>query len=826
MPEKVKSSSANTNPSLAPNRYRGKIAFCLLIFVPFCSVLARVQKSKDSAELFSPSIGQRFYEIAYEIANNEDANDAEVKQAIIFLMATTGLDSRAKDALPEMVKLTSRHSAWDYTRLVSQLLVQYLDESADLEVAKKAVGYLLDQTNSREAREQLLGWLLQSLGTKNPAMDSELGTLHGLLMAEKPDTNNAAIAIMDAYNNNKYNKLAFEKLTELMPEQINPAMRIEHLRLALRKNPLDIEAALAFAQYAEQLQLYDTAANAYAYCADLFGYFYPSEALPASIYLPWAISSYNTPRNQYRCLQIAESIRQSGRFDLFAEAIAAKTAEKIGNTELANQLFQNAEDKAQDNYQSQTANRKSQIASQLAWFYCFALPNAENALDWANKAYSNEPDSTTAALLAYALTLNDQTDWAKPLIENYQHNQIALLALAQIQRKQDQKNSAIETLKLAIAKDPGALEAEQAKQILAQLGGDYIPQTDPAIILTMLKNSFGQTIVPAFAGPDKIISVQLNVRGSKFSYGNPFGGFVAITNNSAEPLIISDDSLFTGSIRVDANVTGDLNEKIPNLVSTRVQPALPIEPERSLIIPLRLVTGKLRQLLLTHPQASLDIEFTAFIDPVNTSEGPINRLPDIKPVKVAVKRPGKLLNGKFLRNRINSLAKGQQGQKIATIQLFIGLLMEQNAMANRKPPYKFIYADWMPAMLKSAILHSLADDDWVAKTHTLASMLLMPMDYDLINASAESLNDAHWPVRMMALYLLQKKQDSSFAKVLNWAAKYDSHKLVRDMAIALGAVPPAQQELPPLPDANQPASEKIPQEESGVPASKKPTTEQ
>ncbi|GAI23288.1 unnamed protein product, partial [marine sediment metagenome] len=271
---------------------------------------------------------------------------------------------------------------------------------------------------------------------------------------------------------------------------------------------------------------------------ELFRFTYPSQALPASLYLPWAISNYNTQRNRHKCLQIADELRQSGRFDLFLEAIAGKAAAKTGNHELANQILQVAEEKI--NNQSSIINSQS-----IAWFYCFVSPDAENALDWANKAYSSEPNSATAAtILAYSLVMNGQTDWAKPLIDNYERNQIADLALAQIQLQEGQQSSAIETLKSAIARDPGSLAAERAKEILAQHGGNYIPPIDPGIILNELRNSFGQALVPAFIRPQNLISVQLNVRGSEFSYGSKFGGTVAITNNSPEPLVISDDGLF------------------------------------------------------------------------------------------------------------------------------------------------------------------------------------------------------------------------------------------------------------------------------------------
>ena len=778
--------------------------FLAFLMIFFCSLPAGAQDPLEPEQLFSPSVGQRFYEIAYELANSEDINGPEVEQAVVFLIATMNLDRTANYIQPVLINLANRHPARDYSQIVHNSLANYLDESTDFEPVREAVLYLLERLNSREQREQLLEYLLKNLGGKNACLDSELATLLGLLAAEKADAEAAKSYFMQALNRNKYNKLAFAKLVELTPEQIEPAVYLEHLRLALGENPFSLEAALAFAQYAEWLQLYQTAADAYDYSAQLFSYLYPSQQLPPHIYLPWMLSNYNTKQNQHKCLQIASQCRQSERFDLFAEAIAGKAAVKIGDTEQANQIFQAAEEKI--NNQSSIINYQS-----IAWFYCFAAPDANKALDWANKAYSTEPNSATAALLAYSLVMNEQIEWAKPLIDNYEHNQIADLTLAQIQLAQGQKDLAIETLKSAIARNPGSLEAESAKEILVRHGSEYIPTIDPDITLAALRNSFGKTLVPAFIRPEKIISAQLNVRGTKFSYGSKFDGTAAIINNSSEPLVVSDNALFTGSIRVDANLTGDLNKMFPNLVSVKIRPASPIEPGSSILIPLRLFTAELKQMLLSHPQASVDIEFTLYLDPVTTDQGRItNHIQDLKPATIIVKRPKIELTDRFLRNRISSLTKGQQGQKIKTAQLFTGLLMEQYAMANRKPTYKFMYADWMPALLKSALLHNLTSDDWAAKVNTMADMTSLPLDYELINALAENLNDTHWPVRLMAIYLLAKNQNSSFAKVLDWTAKYDSNEPVRDMAIALGgAVPPP----PPAQEPEAQPEQKSPQQQ-------------
>lgn len=772
------------------------MSFSLFAALILCPLSALAQAPFESKQLFSPSVGQKFFDIAYEMAQSETLTEAQTEQAILLSMATQELDSRASYVLPDMIKLLSRESKRDQSQMVFKLLTNYTDDSSNLEVIRRAVRYMLDRLNSREERESLLAMLLQNLGGANSTLDAELATLLGLLMAEKGDTEAAQYYFTIAYNNNRYNKLAFAKLVELIPDKLRPETYVEHLRLALGQNPLNLEAALAFAQYAEQIQLYQTASDAYEYCANLFAYQYQSHPLPAYIYLPWATNSYNTQRSQHRCLQIAESIRETGQFNLVLEAIAGKAAAKIGDEQQSNQILKTAEEKA---LQLVTDNLTEQqlMAQQLAWFYCFVLPDADNALSWANKAYSADTNSTTAAaLLAYTLAINQQTDLVKSIVEAYQENSIADLAIAQIQLAQGQKEEAIKTLKSAIAKNPGALEAEYAAQILTQVGSEYIAPVSPDIILASLQNEFGQTLVPPFLTPNAIISFQLHVRGTKFSYGSEFNASVAITNNSSEPLIISDGGLFGGNIRIDAQITGDIDRNISNLVSAKIWPTLPVEPGQSFILPVRLATGELRDILWSYPQASLEIEFTAYLDPVIDERGkPSNRLADIQPARQVVKRPGVKLTTKYLQNKINSLSKGRQGQKIMAVELFIGLLTEQNAMAGREPLYEFMYTDWMPEMLKSSLLHALGDDDWVVKVHAMARAASLPLDYEMINVLAENLNDTdHWPVRMIALFLLANAQDENFKKVLDWSAKYDRHKLVRGMAVGLGgAMPEARQ---------------------------------
>jgi hypothetical protein len=387
--------------------------------------------------------------------------------------------------------------------------------------------------------------------------------------------------------------------------------------------------------------------------------------------------------------------------------------------------------------------------------------------------------------------MNGQMDWPKVLIEDYEPSQISQLVLAKTQLAEGKKSAAIETLKSAIDRDPASFAAQEAKNILLKLGQQYIPPIDPAIILTALKNRFGEEIGPKFTPPDQLISIALKLRGRQFSYSSSFDAVLSITNKSNDPLLIVDNGLFTGNIRIDANVTGDIQQQIPSLITKKVMPALAIQPGRSYSLPIRLITDRLKDILLSHPQASLKIDFTTYLDPIVTENGSIeNGIPQLRPAKTIAERMPLKITKKFLQNRLDSLATGRQTQKIEAARLFAGLLKEHQLFAKQKPPYPYISTEWLPEILTSALQQNLADDNWIVKLQTMSVMLNLSLDYKLTLAVSECLNHKYWPVRLTALFLLANDQKNQFQKVLDWTAKQDSNEYIRQMALALGGENP------------------------------------
>ena len=773
-------------------------ALYLLPIISFCcGTSIALQPTQDSKQLFSPQTAYEFHRITQQLYTSRDLNTTEADCAMVLLNAAMSLDGKA-DYLPvDIINVGLKTTDENHMKIFHRVLQKYTAEPGlDLELARQAVQHLMTQMDSRQAREDMLSRLLKATGRTNQMFASELAAQLALLAAEKNDLDTAAYYLTYAYSTNPYNRLAFKKLSEIARQtekQIEISAYAEYLRRAMTAAPLDSETVFAFAQFAEQMGMYSLAESTYEYSAKLFEYNFGDIELPPSIYLPWALAAYNTERGQGKCLEIARRIRKTGRFDIVIEGIAGSAARKMGDIRESMKILQagsKAEKLLIDN-----STPLDITAEKIAWFYCFPSPHSEKALAWSNKAFSQNPDSvSTKALFAYALAVNNQLELAREYIADlHTRNQIAAVAMGMVQLGQNDKEEALETLKASVAMDPGSLAARQANELLSENDSEYIPQVSADLIFRALEEKFGKRVVPEFRLPSEMISAKLNLSGSEFSYDGDFDAKLVIMNTSFQPIVIFDYGLFAGNIRVDAQVSGDITTTITNLISKRVQPAKAIEPGQHVSIPLELITGPLRQLLFTYPQASFEIEFTVYLDPVTRTDGKVaNALRNIKPVKTIIKRTGLSLSRQYLMQRLAAVAGGREGQKVQAAKLFVGLLAENNAMEKNGPLYRHMQVEKL--ILKDAIKRALVDENWKVRVQTISTMLMLPsLDYDLTQAMADRINDDYWPTRMIALYTIARRATSDFQQVLDWAAKSDSQLLVRDMAVALGGVTDEEQ---------------------------------
>jgi hypothetical protein len=756
------------------------------VIISILTIVASAEVKQE--QLNSPVAAQTFYDTGYELYASKDADFSSAMQAVIFFNAAISLDSRANYVLGDIINVAWQYPDRNFSEVVELALSQYIDRSTDLEVASKAVGYLLEKLDNREQREQLLQVIAQQMTEKNAMFTSDVLAQLGFLKAETADINEAQNYLMQAFSMNNYNRLAFNKLAELSENSGQPLpdmAYIQSFRYAVRSNPLDFDSAFSFSQYCQALGLYAPASAGYKYCAALSRYLGGKDSVEPALCRPWIISCYNA--GQYsQCRDILWQVRNGGVFDVQVEAFAAAAAQKAGDEQTMKTILDAVEARA-NKILAGELKASAVEAIDYAWFFSFVVDsNPDDMLTWATKAYDGDANSVSAAsLFAYALIKNKQFDIAKPLLEKIGTTlPSAGMAKAELlsQTQSKDSNSVIKILKGVVASAPGSFEAQKAAAKLKALGSEYISPINVEAFNTALTNDFGQNFFSPFVEPEKMIKFEFKVQGSAFSYGSEIKGNLVVVNNYTEPMIISSDAMVKGNIRIDARIAGDLNEQIPALITKRIRPSYEIRPGSALFIPVRLDTGRVREIFESYPQAELNLEFIAYLDPQISPDGKISNLLKTPPARIVLKRRKLDLNTQYLQQKFDAIRKGHQGQKVQSAQLFAGLLTEQQKLRQSGTPYKFMYAE--PELLSSALARCLVEDDWVLKIQTMAATQRMKLDYRITEAISEDLQNPHWPVRLMAVFILAKNQQN-FMPVLAWTQQNDPHPLVRQMASIL-----------------------------------------
>lgn len=737
-------------------------------------------------QLNSPVAAQTFYDTGYELYASKDADFASAMQAVIFLNAAIELDSRANYVLGDIINIAWQYPDRNFSEVVKLALSQYIDRSTDLEIASKAVGYLLERLDDREQREQLLASIAQQMTDKNSMFTSDILAQLGFLKAETADVNDAQMYLMQAFAMNKYNRLAFAKLAELSENGGQPLpdiVYIQNLRYAVRANPLDFDSAFSFSQYCQALGLYAPASAGYKYCAELSKYINGKDSAEPALCRPWILSCYNAEQFD-KCRDILWQVRNGGVFDVWVEAFAAAAATKSGDKQTAKTILDAMEVRANKILAGELNVSPGEVID-YAWLFSFVVdPNPDDMLTWATKAYDGDANSVSAAsLFAYALIKNNQFDVAKPLLEKIGLTMpSAGIAKAELLIQSQDSNSAITILKGVIASAPGSFEAQRAAAKLKELGSEYISPVNVDAFNSALTAEFGPKFFSPFVEPEKMVKLEFKVQGAAFSYGSEIRGNLVVVNNYTEPMMVNPDAMVKGDIRIDARIAGDLNEQIPALITKKVRPSYEIRPGSALFIPIRLDTGRVREVLESYPQAELNLEFVAYLDPQISPDGKINNLLKTPPARIVLKRRKLDLTTQYLQQKLEAIKKGHQGQKAQSAQLFAGLLAEQQNLRQNGTPYKFMYAE--SELLSSALARCLVENDWVLKVQTIAAMKKLKPDYRITEAVSADLRNPYWPVRLAAIFILAKNQQN-FTPVLEWTQQNDPNPLVRQMASIL-----------------------------------------
>ncbi len=747
---------------------------------------------ESSSGLYSSSLSAGFSQMAMDTYYADPSNPAAIEKAMTLLEAALALDSNSEAAWENMLRIGAgaRVSPKDYSEEIRTALRKYVNERSNLAIARNAVAYLIDHLNTRLEREELLAKMIYYFGDKNPQFTSIMMTYEALLTIERGDFATAVRFLTSALQQDPYNRLAFMKLNDLAGREnqsLSPAVIAVQYRRALTIHPYDLKAAVALADYLRQFQVYDLAAEAFEYSENLFELLEPGGKLPPEIYRPWIMVCLRSQKKVSRCDQIARNVRGSGRFDLLVEAAAGAVAKKMGQDDQATRIWQYAAAKAEERLKANFADPEV-TPEQLCWFYSFVQEQPEKALAWALEAVSLRPEGAEAnALFAYALVLNNQEEMTEDyLAKAGEDNPIAMAARARVLLAGGKNGQATELLRKVAGRDPESFVSVRALELLREMDSDYFPQVPPETIQAALVSNFGDSVFAAVVPPAQRIAPKISFGGSQYLYGSDMDVRVVIENTGPEAMVIRDQAMFTGWIRIDALVRGDLNLSLPGLLERQMVPAQPIRPGQYATAQMSLLTGKLREILLTFPQADLEIEFTLWLDPIELPDGTVqNRLKGLQPVRQTIRRSPTVISNEYLIQRLDILKKGSDSQKGRVAELFAGLLAEQAAAEGRGLPYRYVKVD--RTVLADALRKLLRDESWNVQMQTLIAMtrVNLPVEPALIGSVSERLNSDRWPVRLGALTALSRFESGNFGDVLEWQLKQDPFWINQRMIKAL-----------------------------------------
>ena len=526
---------------------------------------------------FSPQTAAVFVKTAQEIVA---ADPTAIDAAMLFLDAAEALERAAARPSEQRLRIGAESCVGrtDYSEAMAAALRAYVGRQFDLEAALAALRCMLTRLDTRVDREILLDTLLRRYVSVSPWLGSELATQLGLLAAEKTDMDGAMERLNLAYHLNPYNQLAFLALQDVYAagdRMVSAEAAAVQLRRMLDANPYDLGRSLRMANVLRQVELYPQAATMYEYTDRVFRYHYPGQTPGQSLYLPWMMSCYHSPRLVGQCLDLAERFRDTEVLDLKLEAAAGRAAAKLGRPEQARRILEQAAERAE-----QMLNEADLALpiwpEHLAWFYSFVLERPDHALAWSNQAFSQAPDrGGVRAIFAYTLAVNDQHELAAQYAEaTAATEQAAAITMALVRRSQDQTQQAIDLLRNAIAMAPETFEAEKARSLLTDMGSEYLSPAYTQEIEKQLTEAFGTRMLLTYLEPRQRFAAKLQLSGGEVVYGAELGPRLVFENHSSAPLVIQDEAMLAGFIRVDAAVRryhDGLSKSAVDAVST--QPA-------------------------------------------------------------------------------------------------------------------------------------------------------------------------------------------------------------------------------------------------------------
>jgi len=628
------------------------------------------------------------------------------------------------------------------------------------------------------------------------------------------------------------NNVLTESQRELLQEQIQDARDLRgalRWRLRLRNNPYDLQAVLSLLDVLTELGQDKLALDYYDHAYKLMAMAAPQggdeqQKLKEEISLKHLLSAYNS--QEYRlAIQVAEDALQQKKNDLLVSGIMVRAMRKLGLPEASTEkISKEAADLAVANLGSRQGPDRIDALTELTWYFCFISPDAVRALDYAQQVVTAQPDFARGkAVLAYAYILNKMPEKARELLSDNTDKSDPVIALtwAYIHQAQNDLQSAYEVLKDVKSSSAGIL-TEEIKILLQQLkpageptglasrdraidtAGIAGPATQPRqvgqttqadqaaqsdVIVSTFEQTFDNKDLRIVVEPEKFVGCYLRLDKDVYNHGEPIMARLYLTNIGEIDLAMGPGSFLDPHVLITAQVKPVSDKDSPGVAGASVATTMVLSHRyllqrrllsvnRSNIVSESLNIGPLRQLLEQHPQQSYQITFGAILDPAADGKGGYaGRIAAIQPKPVTITRKGFIPTQKRLAGQLKFLRSGSEEERIKTVQLLSGLLLEAQLAGQGQLAYKPHPID--EKNIRELIGKNLAHDDFRVRAWSAYALRQLPVtagDKEM-ETRAALLSDTNWLVRLLDMLSLEPLVD--LTGYLSWSNDFDANPIIK-----------------------------------------------
>ena len=731
-----------------------------------------------------------------------DQMEQKVKQAVIWLEVANRLIGKNKYVLGNLEYLYRSEMVNDPGRAMNTL-IEYSDICPKDNLCVDGwMKYRLSQLNQRSHRDYFIESMEQNL-SDYPMVLSDMLTLRGIFAAEQGGIDKAAHFYENAWNIWPYNIDAASRLLSLPLPQVSiddPSISIDQKQMleqqieqnyllrsiyyhvmSLTNNPNNVDAAVGLADLLYSLNKFEKAALFYSHGVKLLNEIdaeNPNQQVLNGLAFKQAICLFNSGK-YLECDDLLSRIVNKEKIDLPIAALSILTLKKLDKAQEAVNLIERVNIYANSLIKDENDIEKAnQVHSDLAWLYCFAAEDMQQAISHAGMIKQDDSGEMSPLLAYLQLKAGEFEDARDTLSKCPPDNPLSLFTSALMELNDSRTEEASELLELSLVSSPGLLYSVIEAKI-KQVNSQAISNDVHDDVVDSILNQFSEEILDIAFNPELYIQYSINPTQNFYKYDDAIIADLSITNISQVDRILGPTTMIDPYIYIYGEIVpavkGDIKPKVFPISLRYLAQEPVLRPGFSNIVQDVLNIGKLDDILSVYPQMGYKIKFHCIPSPYIDNGKILSNTPKLTPEPVVIERRAFNASPQRLSSYYTMLRTGQPDDRIRAARLFAAILKENQLAAKNKLFYKSVKLDYKKTV--KSILANISHENPSIRAWTVYSLKgLLKEDKSVINQVTAKLDDSDWFVRLMALNVLHKVVNID--SVVKWFAENEKDETI------------------------------------------------